>query len=84
MPWEVRLTAKAERDLRSLPPGDQSAARLAIDRLATDPSSVHLRKLAGKQSEWRVRVGRWRIRLYLEQGITYVERILPRKDAYRD
>jgi mRNA interferase RelE/StbE len=84
MPWQIQVTARAERDLRSLPRSAEVAARHAIDNLAADPSSVDLRKLAGKRSEWRVRVGQWRILISLEGGVAYVESVLPRKDAYRD
>jgi mRNA-degrading endonuclease RelE of RelBE toxin-antitoxin system len=84
MPWQVQITAHAERDLRSLPRSDEIAVRDAIDRLAVDASSVDLRKLAGKRSEWRVRVGRWRVRLFVEGAVAYVERVLPRKEAYRE
>jgi mRNA interferase RelE/StbE len=83
MPWHVRLTARAERDLRSLSASDQAAVRDAIQSLEVDPSSVDLHKLSGSRDEWRVRVGNWRIRLLLEGGVLFVERVLDRKDAYR-
>ena len=84
MPWQVRVTARAERDLRLLPASDRAAVRDAIQSLEADPSSVDLRKLSGARAEWRVRVGRWRIRLSLDEDTMYVVRVLQRKDAYRD
>jgi mRNA-degrading endonuclease RelE of RelBE toxin-antitoxin system len=83
MPWEVRLTRRAERDLLALPKSDQGAVRIAIQALEVDPTTVDLRKLSGARDEWRVRVGRWRIRLLLDGDVLYVERVLDRKDAYR-
>jgi mRNA interferase RelE/StbE len=83
MPWQVRVTARAERDLRSLPTSDLAAVRDAIQSLEADPSSVDLRKLSGSRNEWRVRVGNWRVRLLLEGGVLFVVRVLDRKDAYR-
>jgi len=83
MPWRVRVTARAERDLGVLSESDRFAIREAIKALVVDPTSVDLRKLSGSRDQWRVRVGNWRIRLRLEGDVMLVERVRDRKDAYR-
>ena len=85
MPWRMVLTRRAEKDLDELPPHDREAVRRALSRLVTDPSSADLRKLAGREDEWRLRVGRWRAILQLDTaaGTIGVLRILARSDAYR-
>jgi mRNA-degrading endonuclease RelE of RelBE toxin-antitoxin system len=62
------MTARAEKDLRTLPAQDQAAVRKAIDALRLDPLSVDLKKLAGARNEWRIRVRTWRVRLS-QQGV---------------
>jgi mRNA interferase RelE/StbE len=84
MPWRIRLSRRAERDLADLPSRDRDAIRRALDRLAVDLSAGDLKKLSGRVGEWRLRVGRWRLILELDNvsGIATVSRILARKDAY--
>jgi len=57
----------------------------ALERLLRDLGTAGLRKLAGRRGEWRIRVGRYRVILELDNaaGELIVTRILPRKDAYR-
>ncbi len=85
MSWELDITARARRDLRGLDTRDRIAIREAINQTATDPGSVELRKLRGTKNEWRIRVGRWRVILRLDNntGIMVISRILPRGRAYR-
>jgi len=55
----------------------------ALERLATDPASVDLKKLAGRAG-WRLRVGQWRAIISLNSdGVMLVQRVLNRRDAYR-
>ncbi len=58
----------------------------ALRSLAVDPSTVDLRKLAGTPNGWRLRVGRWRVLLEADNrtGTMRVDRVLDRRDAYRD
>jgi mRNA-degrading endonuclease RelE of RelBE toxin-antitoxin system len=58
----------------------------ALDRLLGDFGSVDVTKLAGGGNRWRLRVGRWRALLELdnESGTILVTRVVARKDACRD
>ncbi len=86
MPWRFEITAHAERDLSSLPMREREAIRAALTRLTNNPASVDLKKLAGYTDRWRLRVGRWRVILRLDNrpGLMSVLRVLPRDTAYRD
>ncbi len=55
-----------------------------LDRLSMDVGSTDIGKLAGRRGEWRIRVGRWRVILELDNtaGLINVARVLPRKDTY--
>ena len=84
MPWEVVLSPRAVRDLADLARRDRDAVEAALRMLAVDPSKTDLRKLSGRQGEWRLRVGRWRAILELDNatGRIQVIRVLPRSSAY--
>lgn len=86
MPWHVRITRKANKELAGMPQPDREAMLRALLRLADNPGSVDMSKLAGTENEWRLRVGRWRVRLQLDNsiGVIQILRVQPRKDAYRD
>ncbi len=65
---------------------DRQALMRVLLNLTEDPGAVDLRKLAGRENEWRLRVGKWRAVLELDtrSGEIHVLRVLPRSRAYRD
>ena len=86
MPRWLSLTGRAERDLAGLPERDRAAVKRALDQLVIDPTGADFKKLGGRSGEWRLRVGRWRVLLRLnnQSGGLLVLRVLPRDRAYRD
>jgi mRNA-degrading endonuclease RelE of RelBE toxin-antitoxin system len=84
MPWRVDVSPRARRELASLGAADRAAMNAALERLATDPTSVDFKKLAGGAG-WRLRVGSWRaiVSLNTSTGTMLVQRVLNRRDAYR-
>ncbi|MYC28601.1 MAG: type II toxin-antitoxin system mRNA interferase toxin, RelE/StbE family [Chloroflexi bacterium] len=66
---------------------DQEQARRVRQAVMLFASTGHgdFRKLRGVESEWRLRVGAWRVRVtFVDGGKTLlVLRILPRSEAYR-
>jgi len=82
--WVVLLTPSARRDIRRLDRQVSGRVEQALDRLATDPAAVELRKLKGRP-ESRLRVGDWRVLLELDHQTraVVVHRVLPRGRAYR-
>lgn len=84
--WKLSLTRPAERDLQSLPRADLVAVVRALDRLAEDPHGADIKKLQGSRDQWRLRVGNWRIRFRFDKTAHEIEvqRVLDRREAYRD
>lgn len=81
----IRWAAAAEKDLRRLDFALQQRVRQSLYRLA-DTGHGDVRKLAGIEAEFRLRVGDWRIRFRFDEdtGAINVLRVLPRGRAYRD
>lgn len=58
--------------------------RDAILRRADDPRPPGCRKLEGRENEWRVRVGTWRVIYQIEEDrvVVLVVRVAPRGEVY--
>jgi mRNA interferase RelE/StbE len=82
-PWSVEFERRAAKDLKRLDPPVRLRVFTAIQRLADDPQSAGLRKLAGR-SESRLRVADWRVIVELDvaQRTIVIVRCLPRGRAY--
>ncbi len=63
MTWIVRLSRDAERQLRRLPPDQQSLIRQRLREMRDDPFRGDVIPLRGRQwqGRYRKRVGRYRI-----------------------
>lgn len=85
-PWRVIVPPTARRDLARVPSTDRERTQAAIDALAADPFKADIRKLRGMPDEWRLRVGRWRIRFRpdTDTRTVVITRILPRDRSYRE
>jgi len=83
--WEIVWSRPAERDLRRLDPVVAERITDAIERLATTGQG-DVRPLQGRDQQWRLRVGDWRVIFsYQSTVITIlVIRVLPRGRAYRN
>ena len=81
---EVEWAPAATRDLRKLRQPTVQRVRQAVVTFA-ETGRGDLSKLRGRESEWRLRVGDWRVLLtFPEWGNTLrVERVLHRREAYR-
>ena len=81
--WAVIVTPTARRDVRRLDPQVKRRVEAALDQVAIDPDSGHLRKLAGRP-ELRLRVGDWRVLVELDRSAhaLVVHQVLPRGRAY--
>ena len=81
------LTNKSfERDLKRSPVSVFSDVLLVYNQVA-EASAVknipNLKKLSGYKNAYRIRIGEYRIGLYLEGDVLVFARILPRKEIYR-
>lgn len=79
----VVYTARAERDLRSLPRQIRDRIRETVERFA-ESGHGDLRKLQGSEGMYRLRVGDYRVIFRYQDGqlTILVLRVLDRKDAY--
>ncbi|MSQ27847.1 MAG: hypothetical protein EXR51_06890 [Dehalococcoidia bacterium] len=73
----------ALRSLLRLEPPTADRVRAAVARFAATREG-DIRKLAGGEGEYRLRVGEYRVRFtYLEERVLLVLHVLHRRDAYR-
>lgn len=81
--WSYVVTPPARRDLRRLDPPVKRRLVSALDDFVVNPRAGDIRKLSGS-SEWRLRVGEWRIRFEFDDDalLVVVTRVLPRGRAY--
>lgn len=75
-----------ERDLKKSPVSVLSDVLLVYNQVA-EASAIkdipNLKKLSGYKNAYRIRIGEYRIGLYLEGDVLVFARILPRKEIYR-
>ena len=85
MEWRIVISPRAEREIKRLTPPDLGRVRAALDALNAFPSIGDLRKLAGRENQWRLRAGNWRILFQpnYQDHVVVVLRVLPRGRAYR-
>jgi mRNA interferase RelE/StbE len=83
--YHLRFSRRAEKEFLKLPLSIAERISKIISDLKNDPRSPSCVKLTGSESEYRIRVGDYRILYEIsdkEQSVT-VYRIRHRKEAYR-
>ncbi|MCS7306453.1 MAG: type II toxin-antitoxin system RelE/ParE family toxin [Thermoguttaceae bacterium] len=82
--YEVYLERQAERDLRRLSRENFRRIVRRIKTLANNPRPSGSRKIVGSQSDWRIRVGDYRILYEVDDTSQCVRvmRVLHRREAY--
>ena len=82
---EVYTERAAERDLRRLPPGDFERIIAVIRALAADPRPPGSRKMVSSKSDWRIRIGTWRVIYEVddEAEVVQIMRVGHRREVYR-
>jgi mRNA interferase RelE/StbE len=83
--YEVYLERAAERDLRRLSVENFQRIASRIKRLAGDPRPSGCRKITGSESDWRIRVGDYRVIYEIDDKARSVKvmRVRHRREAYR-
>jgi len=61
MTWNLQLTGPAQKEFRKLPSRDQARVKAALVAMEQDPFQGDIKRLQGKPSGWRRRVGNYRI-----------------------
>ncbi|MBL7202198.1 MAG: type II toxin-antitoxin system RelE/ParE family toxin [Anaerolineae bacterium] len=83
--YEVYLERAAERDLRKLPAETFHRIIPRIRALAETPRPPGCRKLTGSDSDWRIRIGEYRVIYEIDDAEKTVRifRVRHRQEAYR-
>jgi len=83
--YEVFLERRAERDLRRVSRERFGLIVQRIKELAETPRPTGCRKIAGSASDWRIRVGAYRVLYEIddEAKAVRVMRVRHRREAYR-
>jgi mRNA interferase RelE/StbE len=86
MSYEVLIKPAAQRQLKKLPRAAQVDLIALIERLTQDPRPPGCKKLKGRQNQYRVRLGDYRI-IYSVEDMALVVRIIKvghRRDIYEE
>ena len=83
--YEVYLERAAERDLNKLPAETFHRIIPRIHALAETPRLPGCRKLTGSDSDWRIRIGDYRVIYAIDDAEKTVRifRVRHRREAYR-
>jgi len=83
--YRVLIERGAEKDLVRLSSDIHDRVVAAIQGLATNPRPPGCRKLAGSKSDWRIRVGDYRVIYEIADQIRVVRvnRVRHRREVYR-
>ena len=83
--YRVLLERSAEKNLARLASDVHDRVITAIQALAKNPRPTGCRKLAGSKSDWRIRVGDYRVVYEIadEIRIVRVNRVRHRREVYR-
>ena len=84
MPYQLKITRSALKELKGLPEGIRQRIRQAIHALADEPRPRGCKKLKG-QTDYRIRVGDYRVLYEIDDDaqIVVVWRVGHRRDVYR-
>ena len=85
MSYEIKLTRPAEKEVFDLDAATFRRIQAVIDGLSENPRPAGVRKLKGRENEWRIRVGRFRVLYGIDDALKriVVYRVTDRKDVYR-
>lgn len=83
MRYRLEISEEALAQLRALPKEQRRRIGEKLDALQTDLRG-DVKKLAGQEGKYRLRVGSFRVLFTLEKDRIMVHVVRDRKDAYRD
>jgi mRNA interferase RelE/StbE len=83
--YNVYLERAAENDLKRLPASIFNRVILQIKSLAENPRPPGCHKITGSRSDWRIRIGDYRLIYEIDskQKVVKVMRVRHRREAYR-
>lgn len=82
---QVLIERAAEKDLKKIAAEERPKLAAAMRDLANEPRPTGCRKLVGSESDWRIRVGNYRVIYEIadEVRIVRIVRVRHCKDSYR-
>ncbi|MBD1876845.1 type II toxin-antitoxin system RelE/ParE family toxin [Nodosilinea sp. FACHB-131] len=86
MSYEILIQPAAQRQLKKLPLAVQKDLVVLLERLAQEPRPLGCKKLKGRQNQYRVRLGDYRI-IYSIEEMALVIRVIKvghRRDIYEE
>lgn len=83
--YRIEFTRSAEKDLRRLDRSRVASILQEISCLSNDPRPHGVKKLAGAERTYRIRIGDYRVVYEIEDDVllVLVVRVAHRKDVYR-
>lgn len=83
--YEVLLERRAERDIKRLPKEVFDRIIPHLKALSENPKPSGCRKISGSRSDWRIRIGDYRViyEVSEQENAVKVMRIRHRKNVYR-
>ena len=83
--YKIFIAGPAERDLTRLAHDVHARVIAALQQLGRDPRPPGCRKLAGSASDWRIRVGDYRVVYEIADTLRVVRinRVRHRREVYR-
>ncbi|MDN5805078.1 MAG: type II toxin-antitoxin system RelE/ParE family toxin [Microlunatus sp.] len=83
--YDVEFTTAAARQVRRLDPQARRRLLAGVAKLAVDPRPAGVKKLAGEENAWRIRVGDYRIlyEAYDSQLLVVVVAVGHRREVYK-
>lgn len=84
--WELEITSKAEKKIRTLPADEQAHVRNSLDLLVTSPQNADVKRMKGPDKDKsRQRIVKWRalFRFDHENKKIVVTDFGPRGDVYK-
>lgn len=86
MSYEVLIKPAAQRQLKKLPRAVQADLIALIEQLAQDPRPLGCKKLKGRQSQYRMRLGDYRVIYSIEEEalVVRVIKVGHRRDVYEE
>lgn len=83
--YEIYIERRAERDLKRLPVEEFGRIIRAVRALAAGPRPAGCRKIEGSKSDWRIRIGDYRVVYEIDdrERAVRVMRVRHRSEVYR-
>ncbi len=83
--YSLEIKKSVEKDFRKIPKNLQQKIWKSIENLRTEPRPKNCRKLVGTESDYRIRIGDYRVvyRILDENRIVIIFAAEHRKDIYR-